>query len=153
MKERRYFKCLRRFQLALKSSTVIIKAGVKQKKIKANTGEPVWPQCKLLIRGSSIKTTKIVQHRAAGRITGVWPVQLTKAPKELRFLSERDDSAEISRRPVSPQLSSSGWGGSNSRTWVKGKWPRFPLHSPSHWPFTLILVTITMSPTCQRQKN
>lgn len=47
------------------------------------------------------------------------------------------------------QLSSSGCGCSNSRTWVKGKWPLFPLHSPSHWPFTLILVTVTKSPTCK----
>lgn len=51
-----------------------------------------------------------------------------------------------------PQLSSSGCACSNSRTWVKGKWPRLPLHSPSHWPFTLILVTFTMSPTCAMAK-
>lgn len=52
-----------------------------------------------------------------------------------------------------PQLSSSGFACSNSRTWVKGKWPRLPLHSPSHWPFTLILVTFTMSPTCLTTAN
>lgn len=52
-----------------------------------------------------------------------------------------------------PQLSSSGCACSNSRTWVKGKWPRLPLHSPSHWPFTLILVTFTMSPTCLTTTN
>lgn len=51
------------------------------------------------------------------------------------------------------QLSSSGWCCSNSRTWVKGKWPRLPLHSPSHWPLTLILVTFTMSPTCQMKRK
>lgn len=50
---------------------------------------------------------------------------------------------------VRPQLSSSSalcW--SSSLTCVKGKWPRLPLHSPSHWPFTFILVTFTVSPTC-----
>lgn len=46
-----------------------------------------------------------------------------------------------------PQLSPSACGCSIRRTWVKGKWPRLPLHSPSHWPFTLILVTVTRSPT------
>ena len=32
-------------------------------------------------------------------------------------------------------------------TWVNGKCPTLPLSSPSHWPFILILVTLTMSPT------
>lgn len=52
------------------------------------------------------------------------------------------------RLAVRSQLSSSSalcW--SSSLTCVKGKWPRLPLHSPSHWPFTFILVTITISPT------
>lgn len=57
---------------------------------------------------------------------------------------------------VRPQLSSSSalcW--SSSLTCVKGKWPRLPLHSPSHWPFTFILVTFTVSPTCggREEKN
>lgn len=51
------------------------------------------------------------------------------------------------------QLSSSGCCCSKSRTCVKGKWPCLPLHSPSHWPFTLILVTITLSPTCANQRT
>lgn len=74
---------------------------------------------------------------------------MTKRPKEKGRAGHcRGDGSEC----VS-QLSSSGLCCSNSRTWVKGKWPRLPLHSPSHWPFTLILVTFTMSPTCQMTKN
>ena len=38
---------------------------------------------------------------------------------------------------------------SMNSTWVKGKCPTFPLSSPSHWPLMLILVTLTMSPTCK----
>ena len=30
---------------------------------------------------------------------------------------------------------------------MKGKVPDLPLHVPCHWPFKLILVTVTMSPT------
>lgn len=75
------------------------------------------------------------------------------------FLSEHDKMAKREGMCAGDgsacvsQLSSSGWCCSNSRTWVKGKWPRLPLHSPSHWPFTLILVTFTMSPTCQMTKK
>lgn len=45
--------------------------------------------------------------------------------------------------------SSSGFCWSSRRTCVNGKWPRLPLHSPSHWPLTLIFVTFTSSPTCR----
>ena len=47
--------------------------------------------------------------------------------------------------------SSSGFCWSSRRTCVNGKWPRLPLHSPSHWPLTLIFVTFTSSPTCRRR--
>ena len=54
----------------------------------------------------------------------------------------------------SSQLSSSsGWCWSSSLTCVKGKWPCLPLHSPSHWPLTLILVTVTLSPTCKEEEQ
>lgn len=63
-------------------------------------------------------------------------------------------SVQICSSAVRPQLSSSSalcW--SSSLTCVKGKWPRLPLHSPSHWPFTFILVTFTLSPTWRRKEE
>lgn len=48
--------------------------------------------------------------------------------------------------------SSSGFCWSSRRTCVNGKWPRLPLHSPSHWPLTLIFVTFTSSPTSNQSR-
>lgn len=48
--------------------------------------------------------------------------------------------------------SSSGFCWSSRRTCVNGKWPLLPLHSPSHWPLTLIFVTFTSSPTSNQSR-
>lgn len=59
---------------------------------------------------------------------------------------------EASAERLGQSLSSGFWG-SMILTWVNGKRPLRPFTSPSHWPLMFIRVTLTMSPTWEKEER